>query len=75
MVGSEESGGLDFHTGIVRANKRQVNVPVYERLWKSARMTPGWRIGWKMSPSRGARDHGDASEVSLPRNLLARIGV
>jgi hypothetical protein len=27
MVGSEESGELDFHIVIVRGNKRQVNVP------------------------------------------------
>jgi hypothetical protein len=30
VVGSEESGELDFHTGIVRANKRQVNVPFHK---------------------------------------------
>lgn len=44
MIGSEESGELDFHTGIVRANKRQVNVPFHERLRKSALVTFGWRI-------------------------------
>ena len=27
MIGPEETCELDFHTGIVRANKRQVNVP------------------------------------------------
>jgi hypothetical protein len=44
MIGSEKSGEPDFHTGIVRANKRQVNVPFHERLRKSALATPGWKI-------------------------------
>jgi len=29
MIRSEASSELDFHTGIVRANKRQVNVPPF----------------------------------------------
>ena len=30
MIRPEKTSGLDFHTGIVRANKRQVNVPFAE---------------------------------------------
>ena len=41
MIGSEESGELDFHTGIVRANKRQVNVPLGDKPWKTPRTAPG----------------------------------
>jgi hypothetical protein len=38
MVRSEESSALDFHTGIVRANKRQVNVPLRDKPWKTSSM-------------------------------------
>jgi hypothetical protein len=41
MVGSEESSKPDFHTGIVRANKRQVNVPLGDKLQKTSRMCSG----------------------------------
>ena len=34
MVRSEKPCGLDFHTGIVRGNKRQVNVPFGNKPWK-----------------------------------------
>jgi hypothetical protein len=41
MIWSEESGGLDFHAGIVRANKRQVNVPLGDKPWKTSSICSG----------------------------------
>ena len=42
MIGPEKTSRLDFHTGIVRANKRQVNVPFAEDhgLCKARPMSP-----------------------------------
>lgn len=36
MVRPEKSGELDFHIGIVRGNKRQVNVPFGNKPWKAS---------------------------------------